>query len=74
MKKRIYANKVVMHMLLLTFLALIFILDSRANCYSIDGHLDNGRCDKTDINNKKCVEGTPNCWRPPAYYEDEEGG
>lgn len=28
-----------------------------ADCHSCDGYLDDGKCDKSDIYNKKCVLG-----------------
>lgn len=35
-----------------------------ADCISCDGYLDNGFCDKRDINNKFCVIGSPfDCYR-----------
>lgn len=37
------------------------------HCESINGYPDNGDCDRSQINNKKCIEGgTPECYIPPS--------
>lgn len=42
---------------------------SNASCVTVNGHNDNGHCDKTDINNKVCINGSPlDCYRPVIEY------
>ena len=54
-----------MKKMLFVFLVLITIVLSgtslrlNASCVSYSGKPDNGKCDKSDINNKQCVSGSP---------------
>lgn len=46
------------------FFILISTSILNADCVSCNGYLDNGKCDKSDINNKVCMPGTPaDCYR-----------
>lgn len=42
-----------------TCFLLFLVIDTQADCVSCDGYLDNGKCDKSDINNKVCISGGP---------------
>jgi len=63
-----------MKKVLIAFVAFFFpilLVDVSASCHSPNGKRDNGKCDKTDINNKFCV-GAISPY--DCYVEDVTGG